>query len=219
MNIPRLDDRLSRAAALFPACEYGADIGADHGRLSCVLLARNTCERMCVADISADSLDKARKLLTEHGYVTRADICVGDGLLAMPRNAQAIAMLGMGGHTICGILENGKHLLNQASLILSAHTQIHLLRRKLMELGYQIDTEEIAFAAGRFYVVLRAIPGREALNERQAFLGPRLMEKCCEHYLEYLQWRFEKTSQERNEEGSKRIEWLKEEINRVSNCT
>ena len=32
MRLPSLDDRLSRAAAMFPACDYGADIGADHGR-------------------------------------------------------------------------------------------------------------------------------------------------------------------------------------------
>ena len=58
-----LDDRLSRAAALFPACEYGADIGADHGRLSCYLLANQRCSRMCVADISADSLEKMTREL------------------------------------------------------------------------------------------------------------------------------------------------------------
>ncbi|MBR0407985.1 MAG: tRNA (adenine(22)-N(1))-methyltransferase TrmK, partial [Clostridia bacterium] len=75
-----LDDRLSRAAALFPACEYGADIGADHGRLSCFLLESGKAERMCVADISGDSLKKAEALLSLRGLAERADFKVGDGL-------------------------------------------------------------------------------------------------------------------------------------------
>ena len=219
MNIPNLDDRLSRAAALFPACEYGADIGADHGRLSCVLLARGTCKRMCVADISADSLEKARKLLIEQGLLPRSDIVVGDGLLAMPHAANAIAILGMGGHTICGILDKGIHLLAGAALILSAHTHIHLLRKKLMDIHYRIDAEEIAYAAGRFYVVLRAVPGEELLTEQKCFLGPRLMENCCQHYGPYLDWRIERTRQERTQEGAARLVWLKEEKDRVGNST
>lgn len=219
MNIPSLDDRLSRAAALFPACEYGADIGADHGRLSCVLLARGICERMCVADISAESLEKARKLLTDWNLLSRADVSVGDGLHAMPHPANAIAILGMGGHTICDIVESGKHLLNGASLILSAHTQIHLLRKKLMDINYRIDCEEIAYAAGRFYVVLRAIPGGEILDEKKCFLGPRLMETRCQHYSQYLDWRIEYTQKERTIEGAKRLDWLKEEMDRVRNGT
>ena len=86
MRLPLLDDRLARAAALFPACAYGADIGADHGRLSCILLARGVCERMCVADVSAPSLQKARHLLDVHGLADRADVIVGDGLTFVLRD-------------------------------------------------------------------------------------------------------------------------------------
>lgn len=217
MRLPQLDDRLSRAAALFPACAYGADIGADHGRLSCVLLARGTCERMCVADISADSLNKAKQLLSSHCLADRADVSVGDGLFAMPHAAEAIAILGMGGHTICSILEKGAHLLQGASLILSAHTQLPLVRQTLMKLGYRIDEEEIAFAAGRFYVVMRAVPGEEKLDEKQYLLGPRLMEKCADHYQDYLAWRIGRTRLERTKEAEIQMKYLEEEWSRVCN--
>ena len=49
-----------------------------------------------------------------------------------------------------------------AALILSAHTDMPLVRRTVSSLGYRIDTEQIAWAAGRFYVVLRAVPCVEA---------------------------------------------------------
>ncbi len=210
-----LDDRLSRAAALFPACAYGADIGADHGRLSCYLLLNGVCGRMCVADISAPSLRKAQELLFRHGLSERADIRVGDGLNVLEQPADAIAVLGMGGHTICDILLTGAGKLQGAALILSAHTDVHLVRHTLMDLSYRIDREEIAYAAGRFYVVLRAVPGRESMGERQLLLGPRLMETAPEHYQDYLAWRIGIASRKRTEEGQRELNGLKEEYSRV----
>ena len=64
-------------------------------------------------------------------------------------------------------------------------------------------------------MVLRAVPGHEDLTEQQAYVGPRLMEKCCTNYSAYLQWRLSKTQQERTEEGALRMTWLKEEWDRV----
>ena len=210
-----LDDRLSRAAALFPACAYGADIGADHGRLSCYLLLCGKCDRMCVADISAPSLQKAKELIARQGLEERADFRVGDGLSVLPQRADAIAVLGMGGHTLCAILKSGAEKLQGAALILSAHTDVHLLRKTLMDLDYRIDREEIAYAAGRYYVVLRAVPGRESMGERELLLGPRLMECAPEHYKEYLSWRIGIASRKRTEEGQIELNWLKEEYSRV----
>ena len=210
-----LDNRLSRAAALFPACAYGADIGADHGRLSCYLLLHGICEKMCVADISAPSLQKAKELVSRCGLSERADFCIGDGLTVLPRPADAIAVLGMGGHTLSAILRSGADKLQGAALILSAHTDLHLVRQALAELGYRIDREEIAHAAGRFYVVLRAVPGVESMGERQQLLGPRLMESVPEHYKEYLTWRVGIASRKRTEEGRQELIWLKEEYDRV----
>ena len=210
-----LDDRLSRAAALFPACEYGADIGADHGRLSCFLLESGKAERMCVADISADSLKKAEVLLASRGLTERADFRVGDGLNVLDRPADAIAILGMGGHTLCGILENGRDQLRGAALILSAHTDMQLVRQTLAELDYRIETEEIAYAANRFYCLLRAVPGEEELTEKQLFIGPRLMETVPAHYPEYLRWRIGLASKKQSDQGRQELVWLKEEEERV----
>ena len=212
-----LDDRLSRAAALFPACAYGADIGADHGRLSCYLLENGKCRRMCVADISAPSLKKAQELLSLRGLSGRADFRVGDGLTVLPAPADAIAILGMGGHTLSDILLSGKDKLQNAALILSAHTDLSMVRKTLCGLDYHIDAEQIARAAGRFYVVLRALPGGEALSEKQLLLGPRLMEAMPQHYRDYLSWRLSLASRKQTEAGRQEYAWLEEELGRVRN--
>ncbi len=218
MPFVKLDDRLSRAAAMFPACAYGADIGADHGRLSCFLLETGKCARMGITDISAPSLQKARDLITLKGLGDRADFCVGDGLSALPHPADAIAILGMGGNTVSNILLKGGGKLEGAVLVLSAQTEIPLLRRTLSALHYRIEDEQIAFSANRYYVLLRAAPGDEELSDRQLFLGPRLMEKNADSYEAYLAWRIERTLQKRSEEGRGELSMLKEEEQRVRYC-
>ena len=216
-RLPRLDDRLARAAALFPACAYGADIGADHGRLSCVLLAKGICRRMCVADISPASLQKAERLLQLHGLQHRADLSVGDGLTVLRKPAQAIAILGMGGRTVSEILQTGRDQLQNAALILSAHTDIPLVRQTLVQLNYRIETEQIALVSGRMYVVMRAQPGREAYSEKQLFLGPRLMETVQKHYPEYIAWRIGSARRKRSADAKEELAWLEEEEERVRN--
>lgn len=216
MRLPQLDDRLFQAASLFPACEYGADIGADHGRLSCYLLANQTCQRMCVSDISAESLSKAERLLQLHHLDSRADFCVGDGFDALPKPAEVAAILGMGGNTLCQILKNGKP--QKTTLILSAHTDVPYLRQTLQEIGYVIDAEVIAWAAKRFYVVLRAVPGQKKYSEKELFLGPCLMRSpCSEKYLSYLQWRIRVEQERKQEDAIWKVKALKEELLRVSN--
>lgn len=214
-KIPALDERLALAASMFPKCAYGADVGADHGRLSCYLLKSDTCERMCVADVSAPSLEKARALLSRHGLMDRADIRVGDGLFALPRRADAIAILGMGGHTLSHILLDGKEKLQGAVLILSAHTELGLVRETLVTLRYRIEEERVALCAGRFYAVLRAVPGEEALSDKQIFLGPRFMETNPLHYGEYVAHRLSLSEKKQTETGRRETIWLKEEKERV----
>ena len=60
-----LDARLNMLAALTPACSVAADVGADHGFLGAWLIENRRCERVQFLDISAPSLNKARKLIEE----------------------------------------------------------------------------------------------------------------------------------------------------------
>lgn len=216
MRLPQLDDRLSKAARLFPACAYGADIGADHGRLSCFLLANNRCERMCISDLSEPSLEKAKRLIGMHGFAQRADFCVGDGLKVLERKADAIAVLGMGGKTIAHILKDGFDKLQGATLILSAHTEIMNLRKTMEEIGYHIEAEDIARAGRRFYVMMRAVPGAAKYTEKELLIGPKLMENGAEYYLPYLQWRRDVLNCEKSEESKRHLAMIEEEISCAS---
>ena len=48
----------------------------------------------------------------------------------------------MGGRTIRSILLSGRDRLQNAVLVLSAHTDWHLIRQTVSEIGYHLDREE-----------------------------------------------------------------------------
>ena len=85
-----------------------------------------------------------------------------------------ISIMGMGGRTIHDILLSGLNHLQGASLLLSAQTDWHLIRKAVLDIGYHFDREDPCFSAGRYYLVLRARPGFEELTDQEIRLGRRL---------------------------------------------
>lgn len=177
---PKLNRRLRTCLEMAGTFTTFADIGADHGYLSAVILAENPDCRGIVSDISEKALSKAERCIREQELNERALLYVADGLKAL-RNAaflpQVVFILGMGGDTISRILQEDANLLHHAKLILSAHTEVELLRRKLCALDYSITDERYVLDNHRGYVLIAAeIQAREkaAYSDKDLFLGPVL---------------------------------------------
>ena len=103
-----LDPRLSLIAEVLGTCTCCADIGSDHGRLGAFLLQNHRCEHVCLTDISAPSLEKARKLISLLGLEEKASFYVGDGAQILDRPVDAAIIAGMGGETIAEIIEGSQ---------------------------------------------------------------------------------------------------------------
>ena len=95
----------------------------------------------------------------------------------------------MGGRTIRDILLAGQDRLQGASLILSAHTDLPLIREAVCRIGYHLDREEPCFCAGRFYLVLRARPGAAEMSPREIRLGGPLFDSASDQLIPYLRRR------------------------------
>ncbi len=189
LRLPKLDERLKAAADLFPPCSLGADIGTDHGRLPLYLLSEDRCQRMIVADISLPALLKAKELITLHQFDHRAIFVQADGLNALKVPVQAISIMGMGGDTMRDILTSGEDKLHGAELILSPHTEIHIVRMALSDIGYQIIQEMLTRSGGRFYIIIHAVPGKAVYTEKELLLGPCLIKDRPALFGAYLRWR------------------------------
>ena len=199
---PILDGRLSAAMELAENCHVFADIGADHGRLSTVLLLQDESRFALVADISPLALEKARALIGKMELNDRAQFAVSDGLDALDsftdKVIDTVFVLGMGGETLSGILMRGQEKLRGATLILGAQTDLPLVRRTLCSIGYRIRRETIASEGKHHYVLLRATPAAHdeaGYTEEELLLGPCLMNAMPQNWLPVLEGRWKLLTQ------------------------
>ena len=166
-----LDPRLSLAFEMYPACELAADIGTDHAHLPAALLRSGKCGRMILTDISPDALQNARENIGRARLTERAEFRLGDGLSPLREACGAVSVLGMGGRTIREMLTAAPERLRGAVLLLSAHTDLHLVREAVRDIGYHLTAEEPCLDAGRFYLIMKAERGEENLTPREIRLG------------------------------------------------
>ena len=186
-----LDPRLSLAFDLYDPCELAADIGTDHAHLPAALLQRGRCQHMILTDISKSALENARMEIIRLRLTDRVSLRLGDGLSPVFEKCGVISVMGMGGRTIRDILLSGFSRLQGATLVLSAHTDWHLIRSAVQDIGYCLDREEPCFAAGRYYLVLRARPGSFPMTEQEIRLGRPLFRSESPVLIPFLQWRRE----------------------------
>ena len=195
MNPILLDERLSAAAELAREALTGmerpvaADIGCDHGFLTAKLLETVPNLTMLASDVSAPSLEKARRLLAARGLSGRATLAVADGLSAIDRLVDAVMILGMGAGTILKIVSEGRDKIGGAALIVQANVDLPLLRGGLAELGFAIQKEVYCRAAGRHYVTMLARAGEaEMPDERRLMLGACADGVQTAAQYDYLAW-------------------------------
>ena len=181
-----LSVRLQAAYDLFDSCGLAADIGTDHALLPAALLSSGRCSRMILSDVSPSALANARAEIARRGLSERADLRLGDGLSVLREKCDCVSILGMGGLTVAEILTEGQSRLLGASLILSAHSSLPALRRAVMSLGYHFVSEYPCFDAGRFYIIMKALPGEEKLTEVEIRNGKCLFQNSPECLFPWL---------------------------------
>lgn len=210
--LPRLDERLSAIASEVPPCKLAADIGADHGKLACWLLASERADRMIVSDISKQSRDKARDLFIQYDVLSRADIKGENGLYAIKgQKVDVVIIAGMGGGLIREIL-NQPVDLNGARLILSAQTELPLVRDALLNRQYSIKKELLVKASGRYYRVITAESGEQVLTALERELGFNLKGTPSARVKDYLLWQARISQNWQGERGEVYRKMLKEAL-------
>ena len=152
--------RLSAALSLLSGGGTVADIGCDHGRLGVALLQRGLCARVIAADVSAPSLDKARRLADLTGVSDRMETRLGDGFTPLKiGEADAVALLGMGGTLMREILSASPVPLHGAKAgVFQPMRGVADIRRYLDAEGYTVTHDRVVSEGGRYYQVFRAVP-------------------------------------------------------------
>ncbi len=169
------DDRLRLAASFVREGAVFADIGTDHAYLPIYLLERGRIKRAICADIGEGPLARARENLAASGWLGHARTVRTDGLCGLDREGLTdIAICGMGGELIVGILEAAPFVRDPSvQLILQPMSRAAVLRCYLAEKGFAVREERLARAAGRVYSCLSVFYGgvRREIDECEAEVG------------------------------------------------
>ena len=191
----QLDERLGAIARLVLEvvadldAPCAADIGCDHGQLTAYLLEHCGKLSMIAGDVSAPSLEKAKRLFETKGFGTRVRTVVSDGLAGLDCPVDAIVMAGMGAETILKIIREGREKIGAASLILQANVDLPMLRTQLAAQGFVVEKEVFARAAGRRYATMLVRGGAcRQLDAREALLGTAQHGVQDELQRDYFDW-------------------------------
>jgi len=162
-----LHPRLQMAAELLKTGKVMADIGCDHGRLSCAILQQGRFSRCIAADVSAPSLEKAKQLSVYIGVAAQIDIRLGDGLSVLSvGEADAVALLGMGGTLMAELLDTcSVPLMGAERAVLQPMRAEEDIRRYLYRNHYRIEDDRVVEDAGRLYQVFSVLPPQENMAD------------------------------------------------------
>jgi len=147
-------ERLECAIELLSGARVVADVGCDHGRLGCALIQRDLAQRCIAIDISEPSLKKAERLARQIGAEDRIETRLGDGLKPLVAyEADALAILGMGGTLMTEILDVIPPLMGATKVVLQPMRAPDDIRKWLYERNYPILDDRVVFDAGRQYQI------------------------------------------------------------------
>ena len=153
------------------------DVGTDHGYLPVRLAAEGYRGHLYASDIREGPLSAAKRNAAEADVAARIRFLLSDGLEACPpEDVDTIVIAGMGGDTICGILDRAEWCMDpRYHLILQPMIKAEILRYWLCHNGFLIDREELVEDGGTIYQIVCAVftGENERLSDAELWLGKR----------------------------------------------
>lgn len=151
-----LSTRLRMVADLLPEGGCLADIGTDHAYLPSVMLMEGKIARAIAADLRHGPLDRARETVRSFGLQDRVNFCLCNGLAGIAPNApDSIAIAGMGGETISGILQAAPWVRERdIPVVVQPMSSMPDLRQWLQDNGYCICREELCREGETIYTAM-----------------------------------------------------------------
>lgn len=156
-----------------------ADIGCDHGYISIYLAQNRLAHKIYAMDINPGPLEKAKKNSVAYQVSDQVECILSNGLDKLHPSVDTVIVAGMGGDLIAEILEKGQQKMPQLrQLLLSPHSEVSKVRRKIHQLEFQIDKEAMVKDAGHYYTIISALPGeQEEYSEIEYLYGRHLIQQ------------------------------------------
>jgi len=184
-----LSKRLMAVAEMVTPGKKLADVGTDHGYIPIYLVENQIIPYAVAMDIHKGPLERACENIEKYNLNYSIKTKLSDGLSALNEQVEAVVIAGMGGSLMINILHEGKDKLSGISeLILSPHSEICEVRQFLHSIGFKIMIENMVIDEGKFYTILKAVPGIEIYSKNIYYIyGKHLLinkNPALKNYLE-----------------------------------
>ena len=148
------------------------DVGTDHGQIPIRLATSGYKGHILASDIAEGPLKTACAAARNSGMENRIQFILCDGLDQCPQEEVSdILIAGMGGDTICRILDRAEWLFSgQYRLILQPMTRPEVVRYWLIHNEFSIDLEAVAQEETHAYQMFRALPGHSPSMKDSEYL-------------------------------------------------
>ena len=182
----RLSPRLFSVYKLISDNSNIVDIGCDHGLLDIYTYMHRKNISIIASDVNKNALNNAKNNIKRYNLDKKIKTILSDGLSNIDTdNLDTIVISGMGAHTIVGILRMGRSKLdNIDTLIIQSNNDHDFLRKKIVELGYYIEYEELVKEKKFIYTVIKFKKGKKHYNNKELYFGPYLLKNRNEVFEE-----------------------------------
>jgi tRNA (adenine22-N1)-methyltransferase len=174
-----ISKRLQMIASYVQTGSVVADIGSDHAYLPVYLIQTGKASKAIAGEVNEGPFQSAQHTVEEYGVKDRVDVRKGDGLdvIRNDERLDAVVIAGMGGESIRGILERGRHHWNRIDrLILQPMNHADRLRHFLDQNGWDIVDETLIEEDGILYEGIVCVKGRSGtLDDWLCKVGPVLL--------------------------------------------
>ena len=169
-----MNKRLELIASILPHGRGFADVGTDHGYLPVYMAQHGYSGKIIASDINEGPLSTAVVSARQAGVEDRICFRLCDGLDGCgSEELDTVVIAGMGGDTICGILDRADWIMSRdILLILQPMTKAEVLRYWLTNNDFAICGEWLIEENGEIYQILSARFGaRTPLSDAELFTG------------------------------------------------
>lgn len=189
-----LSKRLDAVARAVTPGSRVADIGTDHAYVPIWLVEEGISPAAIASDLHPGPLEKAADHIKKAGLEDRISLRLGSGLEAIrTEETDTVVIAGMGGDLMARILGDAPDFMEEGKeLVLQPQSEWHKVRKLLAGKGYRIDREWFLLDAGKYYLVIRALPGDQTFAgspDAETFYeyGEYLIRTGNSLYLDYLE--------------------------------
>lgn len=185
----KISHRLIQVAEMIPEGGRLADVGTDHGYVPIWLLEKGRIPSAIAMDINQGPLLRAQENSDKYGYQEVMELRLSNGLEKLkPGEADTVLIAGMGGPLMIQILEAGQENSEGVSAwVLQPQSEIPSVRRYLIEHNFSIVDEIMLIDEGKYYMAMKAVPGKEAAwSEIEYLFGKLLLAEQHPVLLEFI---------------------------------